>query len=83
MYEKLKTIENRHNKLLINRKKTIMDEITKKKSIAETIVKKKSNHIIKSRNVISSYENNIKTYKNFILQIVDINVSIDNAINGK
>eukprot|EP00102_Acyrthosiphon_pisum_P015061 XP_008185449.1 PREDICTED: uncharacterized protein PF11_0213-like isoform X2 [Acyrthosiphon pisum] len=81
LYEMLKTIQNRHNKLLTKRKEIIMDEFKKKKSIAEAIVKKKSNYIIASRNVISSYENNIKTYKTFMLQFADINVSIENAIN--
>lgn len=83
LYEKLKTIQNIHNELLIKRKEIIMDEFKRKKSITETIVKKKSNDIIASKNVISSYKNNIKTYKTFMLQFVDINVSIENAINGK
>jgi len=60
-----------------------MDAFKRKKSIAEAIVKKKSNDIIASRYVISSYKNNIKTYKTFMLQFADINVSIENAINGK
>lgn len=83
MYEKLKTIQNRHKELLTKRKEIIMDEFKRKKSITEAIVKKKSNDIIASKNVISSYKNNIKTYKTFMLQFADINVSIENAINGK
>lgn len=83
LYEKLKTIQNRHNELLTKRKEIIMDEFERKKSIAEEMVKKKSNDIIKSRNVISYYKNNIKTYKTFMLQFADIYVSIENAINGK
>ncbi|CAI6342927.1 unnamed protein product [Macrosiphum euphorbiae] len=81
LYEKLKTIQNIHNELLTKRKEIIMDEFKRKKSITETIVKKKSNDIIASKNVISSYKNNIKTYKTFMLQFADINVSIENAIN--
>ncbi|KAL4120892.1 hypothetical protein QTP88_013503 [Uroleucon formosanum] len=81
LYEKLKTIQNRHNELLTKRKEIIMDEFERKKSIAEEMVKKKSNDIIKSRNVISYYKNNIKTYKTFMLQFADIYVSIENAIN--
>ncbi|XP_060869210.1 cytoskeletal protein Sojo-like [Metopolophium dirhodum] len=81
LYDKLKTIQNRHNELLTKRKEIIMDEFKRKKSIAEAIVKKKSNDIIASRNVISSYKNNIKIYKTFMLQFADINVSIENAIN--
>jgi len=83
LYDKLKTIQNRHKELLTERKEKIMDEFKRKKSIAEAIVKKKSNDIIASRNVISSYKNNIKTYKTFMLQFADINLSIENAINGK
>jgi len=83
LYDKLKTIQNRHKELLTKRKEKIMDEFKRKKSIAEAIVKKKSNDIIASRNVISSYKNNIKTYKTFMLQFADINLSIENAINGK
>jgi len=83
LYEKLKTIQNRHKELLTKRKEIIMDEFKRKKSITEAIVKKKSNDIIASKNVISSYKNNIKTYKTFMLQFADINVSIENAINGK
>lgn len=83
LYEKLKTIQNRHNELLIKRKEIIMDEFKRKKSIAEEMVKKKSNDIIGSINVISSYKNNIKTYKTFMLQFADICVSMENAINGK
>lgn len=60
-----------------------MDEIKRKKSIVQTIVKKKSNDIIGSRNVIASFKNNIKTYQTFKQQISNINVSIENAINGK
>lgn len=83
MYEKLKTNENKHNELVINRKEIIMDEIKRKKSTARAIVKTKSNNIVGSRNVIASYENYIKTYKTYIPQLVDINASIENAINGR
>ncbi|KAE9538792.1 hypothetical protein AGLY_005374 [Aphis glycines] len=78
--EKLKKIQNRHNELLTKRKEIIVDEIKKKKTTSEIIVKKKSNDIISSRNLIVSYENNIKTYKKFILEFADINVSIEKAI---
>ncbi|XP_060849905.1 uncharacterized protein LOC132928954 [Rhopalosiphum padi] len=80
LYEKLKINQNRHNELLTKRKEIIVDEFNKKKTTSEAIVRKKSNDIIGSRNVIASYENNIKTYKKFILQFTDINVSIENAI---
>jgi hypothetical protein len=83
LYEKLKINQNRHNELLTKRKEIIVDEFNKKKTTSEAIVRKKSNDIIGSRNVIASYENNIKTYKKFILQFTDINVSIENAIKGK
>jgi len=82
LHEKLKKIQDRHNELLTKRREIIVDEI-KKKTTSETIVKKKSNDIIGSRNLIVSYENNIKTYKKFILEFAVINVSIENAIKGK
>ncbi|CAH1737278.1 unnamed protein product [Aphis gossypii] len=80
LYEKLKKIQDRHNELLTKRKEIIVDEIKKKTTTSEIIVKKKSNDIIGSRNVIASYENNIKTYKKFILEFADINISIEKAI---
>lgn len=83
LYEKLKKIQDRHNELLTKRKEIIVDEIKKKTTTSEIIVKKKSNDIIGSRNLIVSYENNIKTYKKFILEFADINVSIEKAIKGK
>ncbi|XP_026807495.1 LOW QUALITY PROTEIN: myosin heavy chain, non-muscle-like [Rhopalosiphum maidis] len=80
LYEKLKINQNRHNELLSKQKDFIVDEFNKKKTTSEAIIKKKSNDIIGSQNVIASYEDNLKTYKKFILQFTDINVSIENAI---
>jgi len=83
LYDKLKTVQNKHDELLTKRKEIITDEINRKKSIVEAMIKKKSNDIIVSRNVVESYKNNINTYKTFKLQFEEIYVSIEKTINGK
>lgn len=83
LYDKLKTIQNKHDELLTKRKEIITDEINRKKSIVEAMIKKKSNDIIVSRNVVESYKTNINTYKTFKLLFTEIHVSIEKTINGK
>lgn len=65
------------------RREIMLDLFNKKKYGMETIVRKKSKNVVKTRNVITTYENKIHIYKLFIMQLKCLNKSIEKSDNGK
>lgn len=82
LYKELKTIAGKHNKFLLKRKEIMMDLFYKKKYDMEIIVKEKSEHVIRTHNIITSYENKINIYESFIMQLKNLNISIANFDDG-
>lgn len=83
LYEELNSIENKRGYLLMKRKEILLDQFNRKRRSLETLIKNKSQCLVWTRNTVTSYENKKNVYKQFIIRLKDINVSIENANNGK
>lgn len=82
MNKDLKIIQNKCNKLLIERKEIMLVQFNKTKRTMKAIINEKLLNIINIRDTIMFYKNRIKTYKEFIKQLKDLNTYKENANNG-
>jgi hypothetical protein len=83
LYEKLNTVMNNYNELLVKRKEIIMDQFKRKKSDLDAIEKEHSKKIIGTRNVIKFYKSKMPIYKQFVEQFKDLVTSNEIVKKGE
>lgn len=60
-----------------------MDQCEKKKYDIEAIVKEKSQCFVNTRKMIAFLDHKIKNYNLLLIKLKDLNISTENADNGK
>lgn len=78
-----KELEDKHDELLVEREKIVLDKFNSKKCAMEAAIEEKSQNIVRTRSTIKNFENEIKKNDKLTVHLKDLNQLTENAVNGK